>query len=166
VNATPAAHTVSAPAPVLPGVPGTREYLHGDAFTLPAHGSGVPQARHHLCTLLTQWAVDAALRDDAALILSELFTNALIHTDSAQITCRVLAAQHGVYLSITDQGQGLTGPRVQSTQCAPERDSAESGRGLLLVSALAATWGVANDPGHGRTVWAVLNLDGDAYRED
>ena len=159
MNATPATGTVPAPAPVLPGVPGTREYLHGDAFTLPALGSGVPQARHHLCTLLTRWAVDAALRDDAALIISELFTNALIHTDSVEITCRVLAAPYTLYLSITDQGHGPTGPRVRSTRTAPDRDDAENGRGLLLVSALANTWGVATDPGHGRTVWAVLNLE-------
>ena len=103
--------------------------------------------------------VDAALRDDAALIISELFTNALIHTDSIEITCRVLAAPYTLYLSITDQGHGPTGPRVRSTRTAPDRDDAENGRGLLLVSALANTWGVATDPGHGRTVWAVLNLD-------
>jgi anti-sigma regulatory factor (Ser/Thr protein kinase) len=166
VNATPAARTVPAPAPVLPGVPGTREYLHGDAFTLPAHGSGVPQARHHLCTLLTRWAVDPGLRDDAALIISELFTNALIHTDSSQIMCRILAAPHTLYLSITDQGHGPTGPRIRPTHTGPERDSAESGRGLLLVSALATTWGVATDPAQGRTVWAVLNLEGVGCRED
>jgi anti-sigma regulatory factor (Ser/Thr protein kinase) len=106
---------------------------------------------------LAEWGVPGSLRDDAALIISELFTNALIHTDSTQITCRVLAARHGLYLSITDQGHGPTGPRVCPVERDEDCDDAESGRGLLLVSTLATTWGVATEPGRGRTVWAVLN---------
>ncbi|CAL9638058.1 hypothetical protein [Streptomyces griseomycini] len=39
---------------------------------------------------------------------------------------------------------------------APDTDS-ESGRGLLLVTALAADWGVTDRrPGPGKTVWAVV----------
>jgi len=36
---------------------------------------------------------------------------------------------------------------------------AESGRGLLLVNALAELWGVSNEQGRGRTVWAILPWD-------
>jgi anti-sigma regulatory factor (Ser/Thr protein kinase) len=137
------------------------EHLHSDSFSLPAHGSSVAQARHRVGKILADWDVPEALRDDVALILSELFTNALIHTDSAQIVCRCLAAPHAVYLSVTDQGGGPTGPRIRRPDPAECDD--EHGRGLLLVSAVAHTWGVATDPGHGRTVWAVLSQDGNSY---
>ena len=57
MNATPAAHTVSAPAPVLPGVPGTREYLHGDAFTKAVPiDLGLSIAWHHVPYQLAGWA--------------------------------------------------------------------------------------------------------------
>ncbi|WP_333492496.1 ATP-binding protein [Streptomyces camelliae] len=36
--------------------------------------------------------------------------------------------------------------------------TAESGRGLLLVDALAADWGSAPYPPSGKTVWACLPL--------
>jgi serine/threonine-protein kinase RsbW len=137
------------------------DHLHCDSFSLPAHGSSVAQARHRIGRILADRDVPAALRDDAALILSELFTNALIHTDSAQIVCRCLAAPGLVYLSVTDQGSGPSGPRIRRPDPAECDD--EHGRGLLLVSAVAHTWGVATDPGHGRTVWAVLGQDGNSY---
>ena len=140
---------------------GVHEHLHSDSFSLPAHGASVAQARHRVGEILADWSVAAALRDDVALILSELFTNALIHTDSAQIVCRCLATPRVVYLSVTDQGSGPTGPRIRLADPAEYDD--EHGRGLLLVSAVAHTWGVATDPGHGRTVWAVLNQDGNSY---
>jgi serine/threonine-protein kinase RsbW len=163
VNATPAAHTARAHASAIPGTPGAQDFLNSDAFTLPAHGSEVPQARHRLMTLLGRWTVDPELRDDAALILSELFTNALLHTGSSQITCRVLAAPRTLYLSVTDQGQGPTGPQIRHPERALGRPDAENGRGLLLVSALARTWGVATNPGQGRTVWAVLNPSTESF---
>jgi serine/threonine-protein kinase RsbW len=137
------------------------EHLHSDSFSLSAHGSSVAQARHRVGKILADWDVPAALRDDVALILSELFTNALIHTDSAQIVCRCLAAPHVVYLSVTDQGSGPTGPRIRPRDPAECDD--EHGRGLLLVSAVAHTWGVSTDPGRGRTVWAVLSQERNSY---
>jgi anti-sigma regulatory factor (Ser/Thr protein kinase) len=147
-------------------IPGAREYEHADAFPLPAHKTSVGKARHRVDQRLAEWGVPDSLRDDAALIISELFTNALIHTESTEIVCRVLAAPRSLYLSITDQGHGPIGPRVRPADPDEDCDDAENGRGLLLVSALAAAWGVATDPGHGRTVWAVLDPDEDSYPVD
>jgi anti-sigma regulatory factor (Ser/Thr protein kinase) len=147
-------------APLGPAA-GVHEHLHSDSFSLPAHGSSVALARHRVGKILADWDVPAALCDDVALILSELFTNALIHTDSAQIVCRCLATPRVVYLSVTDQGSGPTGPRIRRPDPAESDD--EHGRGLLLVSAVAHTWGVATDPGQGRTVWAVLKQERNSY---
>ena len=124
-------------------------FLHRDVFALPAHGTSVAAARGRVCELLRQWGVCEPVHDDVALVVSELFTNALVHTDSSEITCWLQTTAETVYLAITDQGLGPTGPRVREPD-------AESGRGLLLVNALAELWGVSNEHGHGRTVWAIL----------
>lgn len=124
-------------------------YLHRDLFRLPAQGSSVKEARHRIGERLRQWGVGESVDDDAALVISELFTNALVHTESSEITCRVQTTAHTVYLAITDQGLGPTGPQVREPD-------AESGRGLILVNALAEVWGVTNEHGTGRTVWAIL----------
>ena len=172
MNATPGTGAATTPVLAPPGpIPGAhgqedeQEHEHADAFPLPAHKTSVSTARHRIDESLAAWGAPDSVRDDAALIISELFTNALIHTDSLDIVCRVLASPRGVYLSITDQGHGPTGPRVCPADRDEDCEDAESGRGLLLVSTLAATWGVATDPGHGRTVWAVLSPDGDSYSD-
>jgi anti-sigma regulatory factor (Ser/Thr protein kinase) len=127
-------------------------FLHRDVFALPAHGASVAAARNRVGELLCQWGVGEQVHDDVALVVSELFTNALVHTDSTEITCRLQTTAETVYLAITDQGRGPSGPQVREPD-------AESGRGLLLVNALAELWGVSNEQGRGRTVWAILPWD-------
>lgn len=128
---------------------GEAVFLHRDVFRLPAHGTSVATARRRVGDLLREWGVAPPIHDDAELVVSELFTNALVHTDSAEITCRVQTTTETVYLAITDQGRGATEPEVREPDV-------ESGRGLLLVNALAELWGVRSEQGFGRTVWAVL----------
>ncbi len=136
-------------------------FLHRDVFCLPAHGTSVATARRRVGELLCAWGVAEPVHDDAALVVSELFTNALVHTDSTEITCRIQTTMETVYLAITDQGHGEPGPEVR------EPEEAENGRGLLLVNALAELWGVRNENGLGRTVWAVLPWECDeATSED
>jgi serine/threonine-protein kinase RsbW len=136
-------------------------FLHRDVFCLPAHGTSVATARRRVGELLCAWGVAEPVHDDAALVVSELFTNALVHTDSSEITCRIQTTMETVYLAITDQGHGEPGPEVR------EPEEAENGRGLLLVNALAELWGVRNENGLGRTVWAVLPWECDeATSED
>lgn len=126
------------------------QFSHRGVFRLPARGASVAAARRRLCELLYEWGVAEPVRNDAALVVSELFTNALVHTDSTEIACRVQATSETVYLAITDQGCGASGPEVR------EPEEAENGRGLLLVNALAELWGVRVEHDCGRTVWAVL----------
>ncbi|HEV2346226.1 MAG TPA: ATP-binding protein [Actinocrinis sp.] len=132
------------------------QLLHRDIFQLPAHGTSVAAARHRVGERLRQWGVTEPVYDDAALVVSELFTNALVHTESTEITCRLQTTTETVYLAITDQGHGATGPQVREPDV-------ESGRGLLLVNALAELWGVTNEHGCGRTVWAVLPWAGEGH---
>jgi anti-sigma regulatory factor (Ser/Thr protein kinase) len=131
------------------GVSGRR-----DVFRLPAHGSSVADARGRIRARLREWGVDAELRDDACLVVTELFTNAVRHTDSERITCALHDAGPVLRVEVTDQGSGDGDP----VPYAADTDD-EGGRGLLLVSVLAAAWG--SDPavdGSGRVVWAELAL--------
>lgn len=123
-----------------------------DAFRLPALSTSVADARGRIRTRLGEWGADAELRDDAGLVVSELFTNAVRHTDSEKITCVLYDCGRLIRLEVTDQGHG-SGEPVSGTPGA----EAEGGRGLLLVSVLSLAWGSAPaDGGTGRVVWAEL----------
>lgn len=121
-------------------------------FRLPALSASVADARGRIRARLREWGAGAELREDASLVVTELFTNAVRHTDSEKITCVVYDSGSVVRVEVTDQGRG-TGVPAPATAGADE----EGGRGLLLVSVLSLAWG--SDPaedGTGRVVWAEL----------
>jgi anti-sigma regulatory factor (Ser/Thr protein kinase) len=96
--------------------------------------------------------VDDELSDDAGLIVSELFTNALRYGDSEKIGCAVRICEGLLRIEVTDGGTGLTVPQPRVAGL-----DEECGRGLLLVSVLSRAWGVlAGEGGRGRVVWAEL----------
>jgi serine/threonine-protein kinase RsbW len=78
-------------------------------------------------------------RDDAALLVSELFGNSVRHSRSGaaggMVTVAVRAGDGLVRVEVTDR----SGPEVPELSSAG-RD-AEGGRGLQLVAGLAARWG-------------------------
>ncbi len=85
--------------------------------------------------------------------MTELFTNAVRHTDSEKITCVLEDRGSVVRVEVTDQGRCTSVP-APGIAGADE----EGGRGLLLVSVLSLAWG--SDPaenGTGRVVWAELS---------
>jgi anti-sigma regulatory factor (Ser/Thr protein kinase) len=124
------------------------------AFRLPARADRVAEARRLLRQQLECWFAECVACDDAVLILSELFTNAVVHTESREIACQINASGTLLYLATVDEGAG-------SVHTRPHEPDSEGGRGLFIVSTLAERWGVAGRPGTGRTVWATLRLGGD-----
>jgi serine/threonine-protein kinase RsbW len=120
-----------------------------ETFRLSAQGASVAQARALVRDRLSRWDLGEGVRDDAVLVISELFTNAIVHTGSVEVTCHLRITGESVYLAVGDQGLDLVGPHVR----APD---AEGGRGLLLVGALAEEWGVDDEQDGGRIVWALL----------
>ncbi|MCP9957428.1 MULTISPECIES: ATP-binding protein [Streptomyces] len=89
----------------------------------------------------------AALTDDAVLVVSELVTNAVQH-GKGEVGLRISASAGELCIEVSD---GSTTPaRLRSAG-----EDAEDGRGLLLVAALARTWGVSDD---GTTTWCTLAL--------
>jgi anti-sigma regulatory factor (Ser/Thr protein kinase) len=95
-------------------------------------------------------------RDDAVVVLAELFTNALLHTASGGpgglVVVQVTRWRHGVRIAVTDQGSSAE-PVIGDP--ASVGVPAESGHGLYLAAHLAQHLGW-HDDASGRTVAAVL----------
>ena len=87
--------------------------------------------------------------DDALLMLSELVTNAVRHTRTVLLV-QVTIEDHTLHVDVTDDDPTLPAPPD------PEHD-ATSGRGLRIVHALAARWGVTSTP-EDKTVWFEMQL--------
>ena len=86
--------------------------------------------------------------DDARLITSELSANAVLHArTNFGVTLRSDGSGY-LRIEVRDHNGHMSSP------AAPRQD-ATSGRGLLIVGALAASWGTQPD-GDGKVVWAEL----------
>ncbi|MFJ8252404.1 MULTISPECIES: ATP-binding protein [unclassified Streptomyces] len=116
------------------------------------------------------WGEPAERIEAAALIVTELVTNAVQHTSTRRIRCRLLRSADGVRICVWNRGRaripapaspgdsaGLPVAGVPATGGRADDDPldglAEDGRGLLLVDALAARWGTRAALA-GRLVWA------------
>lgn len=111
----------------------------------PGRPDQVPRARHFVAGALHTCPAS----EEAALITSELVTNAILHSASGRGGTVAVAVTHrvgGILLAVTDQG----GPWAADVD-----GGGLSGRGLLIVGALAHVWGVTGDDS-GRIVWAEL----------
>lgn len=100
---------------------------------------------------IRQLDLDDAAQADAALVVSELVTNAVRHsgcdaTDEIEVT--VEPSPTGVVISVWDIGRSGTAPAPRDT------DFAAGGLGLRVVEALSRRWGT--DADHGRRVWAEI----------
>jgi anti-sigma regulatory factor (Ser/Thr protein kinase) len=112
----------------------------------PGTAEHVARARQWLRTALDGCPVT----EDAALLLSELATNALAHSASGRdgaFTVTVLHRSGDVRIEVADQG-GLWLPGTAGDEL--------HGRGLAIVSSLARAWGITGDES-GRTVWFELD---------
>ncbi|MEU6549333.1 ATP-binding protein [Streptomyces sp. NPDC046915] len=122
------------------------------AFVFPAAPASVAPARAGVRETLTAWGIDGDAADSAVLITSELVTNALTHSASERIVCRLLATPGRLRIEVEDQNRGSLRPVPR--QAGPDD---QSGRGLMLVEALSSDWGVAGlAHRYGRAVWAEL----------
>jgi anti-sigma regulatory factor (Ser/Thr protein kinase) len=118
--------------------------LIGWSRAFPAIPAQVREARQFLTGILDGHPAT----DDAVLCLSELVTNATIHSRSREPDgqFRVRAEVHGsrVRVEVSDQG----GPWERSA-----KDDEQNGRGLLVVAQLARNFGRTGDDRAGWTVW-------------
>jgi serine phosphatase RsbU (regulator of sigma subunit)/anti-sigma regulatory factor (Ser/Thr protein kinase) len=117
----------------------------------PADSSASPLARRALAGWLAAWEVDRDVADLAALCLSELVTNAIIHSGTVP---RVTARLDDERLLVLVQDHGHRG----TARRAEDHDPTDiAGRGLMLVETLATAWS-AEHSADGTTVWFELDL--------
>ncbi|MGQ4416997.1 SpoIIE family protein phosphatase [Streptomyces sp. SAS_269] len=110
----------------------------------------IAEARQHLRELLHDW-LSAEQVDSAVLLVSEMVTNVLVHTDADALLLAEVAGEPGgrrLRVEVTDSGDDLPHRRRPG-------ELASSGRGLMLIELLADLWGV-NPRGKGKSIWFEL----------
>jgi serine/threonine-protein kinase RsbW len=116
--------------------------------SFPATAAQAGAARRYLAAILDGSPATA----DAVLCLSELATNAIVHSDSARpggtFTVGVRLDMGSVWVEVRDRG----GPWREGRPAEDTR-----GRGLLIVGRTAREWGRAGDSETGWTVWFALD---------
>ncbi|MET8982505.1 ATP-binding protein [Streptomyces sp. NPDC004539] len=125
---------------------------HFDAITYTPTPRTIPLARRRVTDLLTRWGHPEAA-PTAALLTSELCTNAILHGRLPGRLYRVETSltAGSLRIAVTDpKGEAL--PRTRTP--APDTTT---GRGLLIVQRLASRWAVETLT-VGKTVWAELDL--------
>lgn len=139
---------VSTPA-LVTTVP-RREYWFG----LPALRTSARSARDTVRDRLRAWKVPGDTCCDAVLLVSELTTNAVLHTDSDHVLCGLTLTGDERRLRIELHDDGRTPVRPPEHRVGPDE---EGGRGLFLVEQLADRWGSAcSTRAEGNVVWAEL----------
>ncbi|MEV7400367.1 SpoIIE family protein phosphatase [Streptomyces sp. NPDC091267] len=110
----------------------------------------IAAARQQVRELLHDWA-DPEQVDSAVLMISEMTTNVLVHTDGDALIVATATGEHGqrrLRVEVADGSDELPHKRRPG-------EMASSGRGLVLMEMLADAWGV--DPrGAGKSIWFEL----------
>lgn len=116
------------------------------------------EARHFLRDLLAKWDVRGEVPDTAQLCLSELVTNAIIHTDAGSELTVTLEREVLTVVVRDLGGEGWRGAHDPVAAASEDADPLRVfGRGLVLVDALADRWGSDRDA-TGTTSWFALDL--------
>lgn len=139
-------------SPDRPRTPVTRRTALSIAQAEPER---IADARQQLRDLLHDWADEDQI-DSAVLMLSEMVTNVLVHTDGDALLTAEAAGKRGkrrLRVEVTDASDEQPHRRRPG-------ELASSGRGLVLMEVLATAWGV--DPrGEGKSIWFELYEDGE-----
>jgi anti-sigma regulatory factor (Ser/Thr protein kinase) len=124
------------------------------SITVPGMPEHVSRARAFVADLADRTALGRDTVDTAALLTSELVTNAMLHTSSGgsqgEVTIVVIDGPGGLMVEVIDDGSPDRGPEVQGDRYASQ------GHGLFLVEQLASRWGYLRDAA-GTTVWFELD---------
>ncbi|MFD0884747.1 ATP-binding protein [Streptosporangium algeriense] len=125
------------------------------AIILPGLERSAGIARQYVTALLARAGYTAVHMQDVVLLVSEVVTNAVVHTASSdpggKVTIKVALDGNRVYVEVTDDGSNeVPMPR------APD-DLGTGGRGLWLVEALSDSWGARMEQGS-TSVWMYVSL--------
>ena len=116
----------------------------GYTGVFPGRADQIGRARREVARYLA----DCPVASDALIVLSELATNAVLHSRSKHDFFTVHA-------ELTDGHARLVVEDAGGTWEPPGPAETDGGRGLQIVAALADAWGIDGDAS-GRVVWARL----------
>lgn len=109
--------------------------------------AAIARARRFVTATLERWGYDE-VASDAAIVVSELATNAVLHARTAFHVSIGVTPGEGIRLAVHDASPTAPAPRLYSIASA-------TGRGLGLVNALSSSWGTVPLPNR-KAVWAEL----------
>ena len=130
------------------------EVAESSVLLLPFTAASVGVARRRLVSDLIDAGVYGGAVTDAALVISELLSNALQHAGPLPDSAVRVAWQldtDSVRISVSDGG-GPTRPEL-----GEPGQYTTGGRGLRIVARLSRSWGIGSDD-DGTTVWAEIKL--------
>lgn len=117
-------------------------------LAIPADAAAIGHARRFTAAFLREHGV-AGLSDTVVLLVSELVTNALLHSSSsAELRLRLTKSA----LRVEVKDKSLATPYVKQYS-----DAATTGRGMLIVDTLAKSWG-AEAENSGKIVWFTMDV--------
>src|ERR1700722_622589 len=137
--------TTTTPSDQTPAARQSRRPLSAldTAYTgvFPGRADQVGRARRQVARYLAS----CPAADDALIVLTELATNAVLHSRSGHdfFTVRAELTGHHARLVVEDAG---------GTWQQPDPAGTDGGRGLQIVAAIAEAWGIDGDD-RGRAVW-------------
>jgi anti-sigma regulatory factor (Ser/Thr protein kinase) len=116
---------------------------------LPPLPTSAGVARRFLRDRLNDWGYPLALAEVPCLLISELVTNAIVHTGTS-VGLEVHLVGRRLRSAVSDESRRVPVPRRRAR-------TDDSGRGLHVVAELAADWGVETHPA-GKVVWFEVDL--------
>jgi anti-sigma regulatory factor (Ser/Thr protein kinase) len=123
-------------------------------LTLPPTARSAREGRRFVVQALTDWDCDALI-DAAALLTSEVITNAVLHARTP-LTVSIQRTRLGhIQIEVSD------GSPVEPHRRTPAAD-ATTGRGIGLLEELAASWSVSTTQ-TGKTVTFTLDSRSDPW---
>jgi PAS domain S-box-containing protein len=130
-------------------VPGVGPNTGFVVLAVPPVAESVAGVRRFAHNVLTGWAIAPEVIGDVVLVVSELVTNAILHSRSP-IELRLSRTSDRLVVAVHDGTTAVPRRRL------PNLD-AEHGRGMQLISAIAEQWGVRPTE-HGKSVWCEIEM--------
>jgi anti-sigma regulatory factor (Ser/Thr protein kinase) len=100
--------------------------------------------------------LDPPLMETLRLLVTELVTNSVRHTDCDSVTLRVAVGRSAVLTEVVDEGPRFDAEAALAAERALDGSDPGHGWGLFLVQRLARDWGVKNE-GRSKRVWFELS---------
>lgn len=133
-----------------------------------AQPASVPVARRFVDDALTDWGRESLI-DDVGLCVTELSTNATLHSGSSYFEVELQRIENLVRVAVRDSGQAPADSLASKSEFADFlmdeltiEDTSTTGRGMFIVSALATAWGI-EELEEGKRVWAEFSTADVSY---